>query len=423
MKDVLRILMAVSLLALGSPAQAVKRRVFITSVTGKGNLGSWSEGHGQTGQAAGDAICRARAAAASLPNATTYRAWLSTSGNDAYCHVQGLTGTVGNGCDGIAQPGGGPWSLRDGVTPFSGSLDELTATNAVIYRPVASDEYGDPIDNLTSFVWTGTHADGTATSDDCNGWKSITGQSTGLVGSPVGSTQIWTDYHDIGFGCSGTFHLLCFEPGESEAPDTRWTEPAALAFTTSASGNGDLSSWPDAGGQTGLDAGDAICRAVAARAALPAPDSFVAWLSSSTIDARDRLVDPGPGIAFKRLDGFTVATSKADLIDNSNAAPFNVDEHGRYFATDSYSWTGTFGDGTGDRIVPANCNDWSSTAPEAGQADLGDLASAGSTDWTFEVNDYCSASYHLMCLSGVVTIFLDGFDLSGDTSRWSFTSP
>src|SRR5688572_20449691 len=77
-----------ALLLLGAPpAQAVKRRAFVTSVSGTGDLGSWPEAGSATGLAAGNAICRARATAAGLPNANTYRAWLSTASTDAYCHL------------------------------------------------------------------------------------------------------------------------------------------------------------------------------------------------------------------------------------------------------------------------------------------------------------------------------------------------
>jgi len=52
-----------------APAVAVKRRAFVTSASGTGNLNSWPDAGGLFGLAAGDAICRAQATAAGLPNA------------------------------------------------------------------------------------------------------------------------------------------------------------------------------------------------------------------------------------------------------------------------------------------------------------------------------------------------------------------
>ena len=45
----------------------------------------------------------ARLIQVALPNAGTYRAWLSTSTTDAWCHVQGLSGKKSNNC-GVANP-------------------------------------------------------------------------------------------------------------------------------------------------------------------------------------------------------------------------------------------------------------------------------------------------------------------------------
>ena len=51
-----------------------------------------------------------------------------------------------------------------------------------------------------------------------------------------------------------------------------WAPPVEaqckVAFVTSVQGNGDLGSWPDSGGLTGLAGGDAICRARATAAGL-----------------------------------------------------------------------------------------------------------------------------------------------------------
>ena len=140
-----------SLLLLGAPdAAAVKRRAFVTSVRGTGDLFSWPGSSGATALDRADSVCRARAAAAALPNAATYRAWLSTSSTDAYCHVQGLTGTRAGACGGGSQPGGGPWYLVNGVSEYTADLATLTGAGHVIYRPVLFDEFARTTSSLTA---------------------------------------------------------------------------------------------------------------------------------------------------------------------------------------------------------------------------------------------------------------------------------
>ena len=72
------VLVGLQQLATG-PAEAVKRRAFVTSEIGNGNLNSWPSSGGLFGLPAGDNICRVLAGDAGLPNANTYRAWLSTA--------------------------------------------------------------------------------------------------------------------------------------------------------------------------------------------------------------------------------------------------------------------------------------------------------------------------------------------------------
>ena len=60
-----------------------------------------------------------------------------------------------------------------------------------------------------------------------------------------------------------------------------------LVFITSATGSGDLSSWPEADGLSGLDAGDRICQNLAAMAGLPG--DYIAYLSNNVDDVLCRL--------------------------------------------------------------------------------------------------------------------------------------
>jgi hypothetical protein len=399
--------------AAGGPVSAETRRAFVTSTSGSGNLFSWAGSSGATSLARGDSICQARALAAGLPNPATYRAWLSTSTTDAYCHVQGLSGKKATGCGGAALPGGGPWYLVNGVSNFTGTLDQLVGTERVLYRPVLFDENGDEASADTE-VWTGSSANGTvSTGATCNDWASGSAASTGLQGRSNHSAVHWTQY--IGQPCDNHARLLCLEPGPSESRGLAWT-PGVIVFATSMTGPGNLSSWPEALGETGVAAADQVCRTAATLAALPQPEGFVAWISDSGVDAADRVTVTGP---LRRLDGYTVAGSLAALLDH----PINsihVDENRQYLASQPGVFTGTNADGTAD---PSTCSNWT-TSSSGSFAGLG-RASAGRTGlWTDAGATGCHQEQRLYCFHSTVTtelaLFADGFEI-GSASRWSAT--
>lgn len=405
-------LATVTALIAATPADAVKRRAFATSVTGTGNLNSWPDAGGAFALAAGDNICRARAAAASLPNAATYRAWLSTAATDAYCHVQGLTGKVASGCNGSPQPAG-PWYRVNGTSAFTGTLDELTGAERAIYQSVRFNEFGVIVPEgeryFTGTIWTGQASDQT-----CSSWVVSATGVFGRYGTTNASAVHWTSQN--GQDCSTPARLLCFEPGASEVTPISWS-PAALAFVTSVYGNGDLSSWSAAGGASGIGAGDAICRNLAEAAHLPAPESFVAWLSTTTVDAADRLTLAG--VAYRRPDGFRIAASKASLLASGPAVSLHVDETGSYIQAIPSTLTGT--DETG-QAAASHCLNWSSgQASEGGWRGFASLDSSG--QWTDHSESTCNQNGRFYCFSNVVTIFWDGFDLTEDESRWSSSTP
>lgn len=417
---VFAIVAVLALAVSAEPVAAVKRRAFVTSVSGTGDLGSWPDAGSATGLAAGNAICRARATAAGLPNATTYRAWLSSDTTDAYCHLRGQSGVKG-ACTGGAPLAAGPWYLANGITNFTGSLDELTSNDPVLYRPVLRDEFDDvlPAEADLRTYWTGTSPDGKRWDDAGPPWT-CTGWTNGVSGSaPIGdglaTVWVWTQG---GFapGCSESRRLLCFEPGESEFTTLAWG-PGSIVFQTSLSGPSNLGSWPQADGATGLAAGDAICRNLAAAAHLPAPDSFVAWLSTAAVDARDRVTSNGP---FRRLDHFVVANDEADLLDGSLDTTIHLDQHGVAVNGTPDIATGTAADGTASG---ADCNGWTSVSVGDDQT-TGRPNFASLPDWTNRTAaGSCSGNVRLYCFSNQIVLFWDGFELTGDTSRWSAAVP
>lgn len=406
-------LAALQLFATG-PAEAVKRRAFVTSEVGNGNLNSWLSSGGLFGLAAGDNICRELAGDAGLPNAGTYKAWLSTASTDAYCHVQGQTGKKETGCVGTAVPAG-PWYRYDGVGRFAGTVDELVGEEPRIYQPIRYDENGGDLSANAFGYWTGTNASGEATADNCAGWVVGENGLDGRTGSQSRTTGDWTRLYSS--ACDSGQRLLCLEPGASEVTPVPWV-PAALAFTTSIDGTGDLGSWPAAGGQTGLAAGDAICRNLAAAAHLPSPESFFAWISSDTADARDRWTLEG--VPIRRVDGFRIADSKADLLANGNDNTFHVDERGRYLAAGLYVRTSTFSSGTG--LPGSTCLNWTSASSVEGTWH-GVVNIAYNVDWTYSIPGVCGPDARLLCFSNREVLFWDGFELSENTERWSAVVP
>lgn len=394
------------------PAAAAVKKMFVTSVFGSTNLSTWPQAQGQSGLAAGDAICQTLAHdGAGLPSWQDFRAWLSTSTEDAYCRAAGFDGQKATNCGELGLPDAGPWQRMDGQ-PFANSLSELTTDLAVLHPP-AVDETGAPV--TASSILTGTHATGAAyAGGDCSGWTA--GGGNGRQGLTAAGGSWWTS---AGLAsCAGGGRLLCFESGTGDALPA-WEGPGLLAFVTSITGPGDLGSWPEAGSAVGLAAGDAICQSLASSAGLPAPQSFVAWLSTASVDAVDRLSADGP---WKRVDGIQIAANRAALL---TASPFLsilpsalvVDEGGGYVGNNAYTGSTSLG-----RATLEDCNGWTS-------ASAGIDATYGSVQetrgyWTTSAPQVvaCSGPRRLFCFSNLGGIFRDGFE-SGSTGLWSATAP
>ncbi len=398
-----------------APAEAVKRRAFATSAVGNGNLNSWPEADGLFGLAAGDRICRNLASAAELDNADEYRAWLSAPTLDAYCHIQGLDGTKAGNCGGLGQ-GAGPWFQLAGAANYTGTLDELTGPEGIIFRGVFQDEAGFFLDPPSiGTYWTGTSRTGVGLADTCSGWVTGDSGAQGGVGELRASAARWSDRGFAG-ACNSARRLLCLEPGASEAPAPTPWQPAAIAFVTRAAGHSIFDLWVAGAEVPGIPAADLLCRIEALDGGLPSPDSFVAWLSDSSVDARDQLTLTNA--TYRRVDGYVVANSKADLIDGTNDLSLHADPWGNYLTGNLGVFTGTLADGTGSG---GDCDDWTSAPP--GNATAGSAAHMRSDEWTAGPPRPCGSSNHVYCFSNVVTLFWDGFEITGDTSRWSTVAP
>jgi hypothetical protein len=409
-RPLIPLVLGCALFALGSPGDAAILQMFVTSASGPGNLHLWSLADGLTGIAAGDRICQNLASGAGLANPADFRAWLSDASNDAFCHVAGFDGTVAGGCGQDPLPDAGPWVRVDGA-PFSEGLQSLVGAGGVDYVP-AFDEAGATV--LSDFVYTGTRGDGTASGDDCDGWTSdsSTGTPSGEGGYAADGVVSWT--YRVTESCNVAHRLYCFEAGTgAELP--RFAKPGAYVFVTAAKGPGNLHDWPLAEGATGLAAGDAICRNSAAAAGLPAPESFVAWLSAGTIDAPSRLTVDGP---WRRPNGVEIAPDLNFLTSRYNSLlESDIEDQEDGSSTDEWVYTGTnqYGNPTGE-----DCAGWTSSEP--GDAGAFGLANNSSADWSAGFSTPCNVAYHLYCFSNVVTIFADGFEI-GDPGAWSASVP
>ena len=405
-------ILAILTAATALPASGAVHQMFVTSALGTGNLGSWPQAGGQTGLAAGDAICRSLATTAGLTDASLYRAWLSTATTDGYCHVAGFSGKKASNCGQPSLPDAGPWERTDGVS-FSHRLSDLTTTYDVLHPPFV-DEQGHVVSTVTNRIFTGTDWNGAALnpSYDCNGWQSASSSVRADSGALDYGALAWTGL-SLQY-CDTPERLLCFDPGTGSGLPGGGTSAGAWVFVTSTIGTGDLGSWSEADGATGVAAGDAICRAQAAFGGFPVADSFVAWLSVAGAPAIDRIATDGP---FRRPGGVEVAASKADLVALSPYLESDIETDSLRRHVDDEVLTGTdaAGQPTGD-----DCGGWTSSA--ATSVTVGASASA-SQGWTDLQNGTCDSNgFHLVCISNVVLFFADGFE-SGDTSQWSSVTP
>jgi len=400
------------LLTFSSPTVGAEKTVFVTSVSGTGNLGLWPDAGNSTGIEAADAICRARAAAASLTDPSTYIAWISDSTDDAYCRVHGLTGKKDADCGETSLPAwAGPWLRTDGL-PIGETIELLLWPDYHSYLPINLDEFGNPITYDTKYYFTNTNNDGVFRDqfDGCVDWTSSDPIEV-RVGGANWTSSGWTDA--LSSFCNRDQGLLCLQPGTGD-PGPPFETYGARVFVTYEWGAGNLAAWPQAGGQVSATAGDAICQNLAASAGLGLPSSYMAWLSTSTENAIDRFTYDGPWI---RLDGVPVAMGKTDLVDGEVFTSVNLTEWGDYYGGRG-AWTGTT---TAGLVASDTCDDWTDGS---GSYD-GATGIVNTVDewWTDRTPRDCSFdNYHLYCFSQVAFLFADGFEL-GDISRWSFTTP
>lgn len=164
--------------------------IFVTSTTGPGNLAAWAEADpGTTGVDAGDSICRNLAETAGLEDAMDFKAWLSTSTENAVDRLQTT----------------GPWVRPDGVVIANNPGTLVSEARA---SSVSVTETGDYLGNYS--VWTGSNDDGTGYFNHCGNWQDGSAGSNGGAGSAYRSANGWLRAFDV--SCDSQLaHLYCIQ--------------------------------------------------------------------------------------------------------------------------------------------------------------------------------------------------------------------
>lgn len=181
-----------------------------------------------------------------------------------------------------------------------------------------------------------------------------------------------------------------------------------IVFATSATGNADLGSWPEAGdGPTGLSAADAICVNQATSGGLNNPENFVAWISDDVDDAYCRVhnltgkkadncgqenlpVAAGPWV---RSDGAPAAGTIDQLLVPNPVVymPLLTDESGDPVALDQKAWSATRNTGI---AYTDTCSNWTN-----GTSDSSVSLQLQGNSWGSNGGSPCdSPDLHLVCV-------------------------
>ncbi len=182
-------------------------------------------------------------------------------------------------------------------------------------------------------------------------------------------------------------------PSATAATPTPTLSPTPTATATPQFNRVFVTSTTQGGALGGLAGADALCGSLATNAALPG--TYVAWLSTSTVNASSRL---GSAQGFVRIDGQPFANTVADILANRIFNPLRIDETGADVSTgitldtpELQVLTGTLGNGT--VATGATCGDWTSTS---GNGRRGEVA-GGPVSWTAKQNSNCSSGRRLYC--------------------------
>lgn len=152
----------------------------------------------------------------------------------------------------------------------------------------------------------------------------------------------------------------------------------------------------------GLTGADSICQNLGA-AAFPGSGPWVAWLSDSTTNARDRIPIPGANGVYVRptQPGIVIANNLADLTDGSLSAAILLDETSAAPPINpstgrATAWTGTTPSGT---VAASHCSNWTTSGPS--NTGLGGASELSDGNWTLQVTAECNLELRLYCFGAI----------------------
>jgi hypothetical protein len=174
------------------------KRTFVS----KGKLTGAMSYDGKTGRNAADALCQAEASSANYANASNFHAYLSTSDDDAVCHILGLTGKASAKCGLAALPATNPWRRPDDYPV--GTAAQIALAN--LTAPIAFAADGSA--QFEQRPWTGTSSNG-GVSSTCQNWSSGDMANSGACGLARALTNGFTLFTDG--KCNAAQPVYCFE--------------------------------------------------------------------------------------------------------------------------------------------------------------------------------------------------------------------
>jgi hypothetical protein len=230
----------------------------------------------------------------------------------------------------------------------------------------------------------------TASSSSVGGEASSTTSGnggSGGAGTTASSTTASSTTATSTTASSTTSSSTASSASSSAASSSASGGPPAFAkrvFVTSATYTGNLKL--QGSGADGLDGGDKLCQLAASAATLGG--TWRAWLSTTTVNAIDRIADVGP---WYRLDGAKVFNNKASIVTSGPLVAIDVDEVGG--SPKVNTWTGTKKSGIFDSF---SCHDWTDEAPVNGYEGIVGIT-VGVQLWTESSSNPCHLENTLYC--------------------------
>jgi hypothetical protein len=153
------------------------KHVFITSTTFSGAIG---------GLDAADMYCQSAAAAGGLTG--TFHAWISDASTNAFDRTSDV----------------GPWYTTGNAVAFASKADLRGTPQSELL-----DEVGGYPQTLAG-AWTGSDAQGAATSETCEGWTNATAGATATTGTGFSDDASWGG-GNTPLPCAAKAPLICFQ--------------------------------------------------------------------------------------------------------------------------------------------------------------------------------------------------------------------